>query len=284
MDLPPSLTHDMQIRRVTPVSGGSIASAYRLDTDDGPLFLKTTQAATPDLFEREAAGLEALRRHAPPEIGIPQVLKVDPEGLVLEWIEVGGRNETSEAALGRGLAALHRATHPTFGAIDDALAGYLGSAEVDLTPSSTWPEFLVERRVRPLTQRAVREGNLAPEALSLLDGLAEQADTLCGPAEPPALLHGDLWAGNRVVDIDGRNWLLDPACHWGHREYDLAMMQLFGGFGSRCFSAYDDAFPLADGWQDRVEWNQLPPLLVHAILFGGGYGARALDIMRRHAR
>ncbi|HAS10233.1 MAG TPA: fructosamine kinase, partial [Acidimicrobiaceae bacterium] len=92
-------------------------------------------------------------------------------------------------------------------------------------------------------------------------------------AEPPARLHGDLWAGNRLVDRDGRSWLIDPAAHGGHREFDLAMMRLFGGFGAACFAAYDDVHPLADGWEARVPLHQLAPLVVHAIKFGGGYVA-----------
>jgi len=282
-NLPAPLVEGLDVQRVTPLSGGDIADAYRLDTPDGPLFLKTRRRPTPDLFEREAAGLRVLRAHAPAALGVPEVLREDASGLVLEWIEEGRRGGGSEVALGRGLAELHRATNPTFGAIDDALAGYLGSAEVDLTPTASWPEFFVERRVRSLTDRAIREGRIDPRARGLVDRIAERADALCGPPEPPALVHGDLWAGNRLVDAQGRNWLIDPACHWGHREYDLAMMMLFGGFGADCFAAYDEAFPLADGWRGRIELNQLPPLLVHAILFGGGYGASALAVLQRYA-
>lgn len=84
-----------------------------------------------------------------------------------------------------------------------------------------------------------------------------------------------------MVDASGGNWLIDPSSFYGHREYDLAMMQLFGGFGRECFAAYDDAHPLADGWQQRVPWYQLPPLLIHAIRFGGGYGASVMSALRR---
>lgn len=284
--LPETLTRGLDVRRATPVSGGDIALAYRLETADGTYFLKTKDRPTPDLFEREAAGLAVLREHAPDDLGVPQVVRADASGLVLEWIDEGGAGRAGRGAeerFGRGLAGLHRATHDTFGAIDDALAGYLGSAQVDLTPTSSWREFFVDRRVRPLTERAVREGRIDPVALQLVDELAGRADELCGPPEPPALVHGDLWAGNRLVDKGGRSWLIDPAAHWGHREYDLAMMQLFGGFGEECYRAYDEAFPLAEGWRERIAWHQLPPLLVHAILFGGGYGASALRVMRSYA-
>lgn len=283
--LPDELIDGLRVRRATRVHGGDIAAAYRLETPDGPLFAKTHPRPKPDMFAREAAGLRALRAHAPDWIGVPEVLRESAQGLVLEWIEVrGGRpSEAVEADLGRGLARLHGATHPTYGAIDDALAGYLGSAEIDLTPATDWPRFFLERRLTPLVERAIEGRTLDPQARVALERCAPRAAELCGPPEPPALVHGDLWAGNRLVDGGGRNWLIDPACHWGHRELDLAMMALFGGFGPGCFAAYDEAFPLAPGWRDRVSWYQLPPLLVHAILFGGGYGAAALRALQRYA-
>ncbi|WP_409484623.1 fructosamine kinase family protein [Arsenicicoccus dermatophilus] len=278
--LPPALVAGLDVRSATPVSGGDIARAYRLETPHGPLFLKTRDRPGPDLFEREAAGLAILREHVPTTLGVPRVLRADRTGLVLEWIDQGRPQRHTEAELGRALAWLHRTTHPTFGAIDEALAGFIGSQPVDLTPTEDWREFFVERRIRPLTKRAVQADRLDPAALPLVDRLAARADELCGPVEPPALLHGDLWGGNRLVDRTGRSWLIDPAASWGHREVDLAMMQLFGGFGAEVFRAYDEAFPLAEGWRDRVGWYQLPPLLVHAILFGGGYGRSALRTMR----
>lgn len=282
--LPPELVHGLDVRAATSLSGGDIADAYRLDTADGPVFLKTTAQPTPDLFAREAAGLRALREHAPRWLGVPEVLRESQSGLVLSWIDEGGRpTSRTEADFGRGLAQLHRSTRETFGGLGGDQAGYLGSVEVDLTPSDDWPEFYLERRLRPLVARAVDAGRLAPESRRLLDSLAPRVADLCGPAEPPALVHGDLWAGNRLVDTTGRNWLIDPACHYAHREVDLAMMMLFGGFGPEVFDAYDGAYPLGDGWRERIPWYQLPPLLVHAILFGGGYGQAALDALRRYA-
>lgn len=283
-DLPADLLADLDVRSATPVSGGDIASAYRLDTPDGLLFCKTHPRPTPGLFEREAAGLRALREHAPSELRVPEVLRESPNGLVLEWIPEGGRRTGhTERALGVGLAKLHGTTSGAFGGLDGVAFGYLGSAEVDLTPSTDWAEFYVERRVAPLVERAIGMGRLDPRARELLDSVRPRAQELCGPVEPPALLHGDLWAGNRLVDDRGVNWLIDPAAHWGHREYDLAMMQLFGGFGAECFAAYDEEAPLGDGWRERTPWYQLTPLLVHAILFGGGYGDAARQALARYA-
>jgi fructosamine-3-kinase len=104
-----------------------------------------------------------------------------------------------------------------------------------------------------------------------------------GPPEPPARLHGDLWAGNHLVDTSGASWLIDPAAHGGHREFDLAMMRLFGGFGTACFDAYGERAPLADGWGERVALHQIAPLVVHAVKFGGGYRPAAEAAIRRYA-
>ena len=41
--------------------------------------------------------------------------------------------------------------------------------------------------------------------------------------------------------------------------------------------------PGEDGWEDRLALHQVFPLLVHACMFGGGYGARAAAAARRFA-
>ena len=143
-------------------------------------------------------------------------------------------------------------------------------------PCDTWAEFYAERRLRPLAKIAHDRNALTQTTVRKLEALTGRLDQFGAADEPAARLHGDLWAGNRVVDVNGNSWLIDPAAHGGHREFDLAMMQLFGGFADACFAAYDEEHPLADGWQDRVPLHQLAPLVVHAIKFGGGY-AGAVD-------
>ena len=160
------------------------------------------------------------------------------------------------------------------------IAGRPASRALPNDPCDTWVEFFVTgawcRSVgSPPTPRA-----LPTAALAKLDSVIDRLAEFAGPPEPPARLHGDLWAGNRIVDRAGRSWLIDPAAHGGHREFDLAMMRLFGGYGVEAFEAYDTEYPLADGWQRRVPLHQLAPLTVHAIKFGGGYAGateRALD-------
>ena len=170
-----------------------------------------------------------------------------PPFLALGWIEQGQPRSNTEAELGRALAALHRATPSTFGREDRRTTGSRGLPN---EPCDTWAEFYATQRLAPLA-RLARDGSALPEraivALERLD--ADRLREVGGPAEPPARLHGDLWAGNRLVDDDGHSWLIDPAAHGGHREFDLAMMRLFGGFGAECFAAYDEVHPLAPGWE-----------------------------------
>lgn len=281
--LPEDLLADLDVTGVQSLSGGDTAAAYRLNTPDGPLFAKTMLDAPAGVLELEAAGLEALRSAAPPELSVPRVIRVTEHGLVLEWIDesYGAGGSATEAECGSGLAQIHRAEAPHVGGLDPELPQRIGSFPVDLSPTDNWADFLLYRRIEPLLRTAVESGNLDAEAQDLLDELAPRAAELAVPVEPPSLLHGDLWAGNRVVDSSGRNWLIDPSSFYGHREYDLAMMLLFGGFGEACFNAYDDVYPLADGWRERVPWYQLPPLLVHAIRFGGGYGNSVMRALRQ---
>ncbi len=263
-----------------PVRGGDVAASYRVALSDGRVvFAKTHHRAPPEFFLTEAAGLRWLRDAD--AVLLPEVLAVadDPPLLALEWIEEGAARATTEAELGRGLAALHAAGSPCFGREDRRPTG---SRSLPNDPAASWAEFYAERRLRPLAAMAAATGSLPERSVVALRRVADRVDELVGPPEPPARLHGDLWAGNRLVDRQGRNWLIDPAALGGHREYDLAMMRLFGGFGRQAFDAYAEAAPLADGWQERVPLHQLAPLVVHAVKFGGGYVGAVAEVLARY--
>jgi fructosamine-3-kinase len=200
--------------------------------------------------------------------------------LALEWIARGRPAAGHDEALGRGLAALHQAGAPAFGLAED---NFIGSLPQRNGHADWWPDLYGERRLEPLARMAVEDGRLAPAFLGDLERLRARLPDLCGPPEPPARLHGDLWGGNAMTDAAGAPVLIDPAVYGGHREVDLAMMRLFGGFSATVFAAYDEAHPLAAGHEDRVELYQLYPLLVHVVLFGGGYARSAERILRRYA-
>jgi fructosamine-3-kinase len=275
---------------VRPVHGGDVARSYAVDLDDGrTVFAKSHPEAPPHFFTTEATGLRWLRVGVGPEgpIAIPDVLAVSddpPNHLVLEWIEIGGSAPVAdgrgEARFGAGLARMHAAGAPCFGREDRRTTGSRGLAN---EPTPTWAEFYGLQRLVPLARLAGDQGVLSAATIDALGRIAARLPEFGGADEPPARLHGDLWAGNRLVGGDGRHWLIDPAAHGGHREFDLAMMRLFGGFGPACFDAYQDVTPLASGWSERVPLHQIAPLVVHAIKFGGSYVGAATDAIGRYA-
>lgn len=265
------------------VAGGDINRAERMTLADGrELFVKHRPGAPAGMYAAEAAGLAWLAQAG--ALRTPAVVAVGeaapPRFLALEWIARGRPGPGHDEALGRGLAALHRAGAPAFGLGED---NFIGSLPQRNAPLPAWPAFYAERRLAPMAQAAVEAGALPASFLEALERLRPRLPDLCGPPEPPARLHGDLWGGNAMSDAGGAPVLIDPAVYGGHREVDLAMMRLFGGFGQRVFAAYAEAHPLADGHADRVELHQLYPVLVHVVLFGGGYARSAERIVRRYA-
>ncbi len=269
------------IRAGTRVRGGDVAVSFAVDLDDGRrVFAKTHAAAPPGFFTTEATGLEWLR--AADAVPVPEVLAVSddaPNHLALEWIDEGPPNPGTDPEFGTALARMHRAGAPSFGREDRRSTGSRGLPN---EPCATWAEFYARNRLLPLAKLARDARALSAPAIAAMEALAGRLDEFGGADEPPARLHGDLWAGNRLVDREGRSWLIDPAAHGGHREFDLAMMRLFGGFGEQCFAAYAAMFPLGAGWADRVALHQIAPLVVHAIKFGGGYVGAATDAINQY--
>ena len=261
-----------RVRGARPLAGGDINDAYEVILGDGrEVFVKCNVSAPNDMFVAEARGLGWLAEAK--ALRVPAVLAASGANdltpfLALELIRPAPRAPDFDDRLGRGLAALHRHGAAAFGLDHD---NYIGRLPQKNTFVVTWPEFYRVRRLGPQVKAAADAG-LAPARLRRdFERLFAQLEDLCGPAEPPARLHGDLWGGNLITDDRGEPCLIDPAVYGGHREIDLAMMKLFGGFGPRVFDAYKESFPLADGYRERVPLYQLYPLMVHVNLFGGGY-------------
>ncbi len=261
--------------------GGDIGTSARVRLADGrTCFAKRYPGAPAAMARAEAAGLTWLSEAR--ALRIPEVLCASQEGealLVLEWIDEARPAANHDAGLGRGLAALHAAGAQTFGFSEDNFIGTLPQSNRE---HDRWCDFYRTERLQPLVDRATRRGLLPDGLRTDLDRLCALLPDRCGPDEAPARLHGDLWAGNRVADEGGAPCLIDPAVYGGHREVDLAMMRLFGGFASRVFEAYEEAFPLAPGARERVTLYQVYPLLVHVNLFGGGYVGQLAEAVRRY--
>ena len=276
------------IRSLQPVGGGSISRAWRVEMADGTAFLKHHAAAPAEMFAAEADGLRALRSAAGGHLRIPDVLSVgeaagEGEGcggwIALEWLEPAPAGTEHAERLGRGLAAVHRNGGGGWGWERD---NWIGSLPQDNRPGATWPEFWRARRLAPQLALARRSGRLPgmeTEWDRLFDGLPELLKA--GDDDGPSLLHGDLWSGN-ALSTDAGPAIIDPAVYRGHREADLAMAELFGGFDPRFFAAYEEAWPLAPGCREhRRGIYQLYYLLVHVNLFGGAYVSQTVDVLHR---
>jgi fructosamine-3-kinase len=269
--------------RAEPLSGGDINAAYAVELDGvGRIFVKTREGAAPSMFAAEADGLEWLREAG--ALRVPKVLAFSEPGhsppfLALEYLEAGRPSGEFDAVLGQGLARVHRSGAPRFGLGRD---NFIGSLPQDNTPAPSWDEFYRARRLEPQLRRAVESGQASYALRRGFERLFARLHDLVGPGEPPSRLHGDLWGGNLHVGPAGEPCLIDPAVYGGHREVDLAMMRLFGGFSERVFTTYAEAFPLAVGASGRVQLYQLYPLMVHLNLFGGSYGASVERALARY--
>jgi fructosamine-3-kinase len=232
----------------------------------------------PSAIAAEAAGLRWLAE--PGAVRVPAVLG-EAEGAMVSTRVPSGRAEAGAAErFGRGLAALHAAGAPAFGSPPPGgpVHAWIGDARMVNETGTAWAPWYAEHRVLPYARQARDQGTFSPDDVALVERACARFGAVAGPDEPPARLHGDLWTGN-VLWSGGEGWVIDPAAHGGHRETDLAMLALFGAPRlETILAAYDEAAPLADGWRDRVGLHQLFPLLVHTVLFGGGYGARALTV------
>ena len=259
------------VRSSQAVSGGDINSAHEMTLADGRVvFVKSNSVADPTMFAAEARGLAWLAQAR--ALRVPEVLAVGETFLVLERILAARRRPDFDERLGRALATLHRFGAPGFGLDHDNFIGRLPQSNAS---APSWSEFYRSRRLEPQL-RLARDAGLCSSAMARgFDRLFAVLADRVGAAEPPARLHGDLWGGNAIVDESGAGCLIDPAVYGGHREVDLAMMRLFGGFGHHVFAAYEEAWPLDPGHEERVPLYQLYFLMVHVNLFGGPYVAQA---------
>ena len=264
---------DVELDDTRPVGGGDICSAVRGTLGGIKVFAKTRAGAPADFFAAEARGRDWLAVDEGPPL--PEVLAAGADGLVLEWVEPGRASVDAARDFGRALARMHRTAPEGFGAARD---GFIGELPLDNASAPDWPTFYAERRLAPYLR-------WLPEPVRrVVERVCERLGAAAGPTEPPARIHGDLWSGNVLWATDGRAWLVDTAsAHGGHRETDLAMLALFGApYLEEILAAYDDEWPLAAGWRERVPLHQLHPLMVHAVLFGGDYPHRAVQLARRY--
>jgi protein-ribulosamine 3-kinase len=261
------------------IGGGCINKAVRLMDGERLYFVKLNQASLLEMFEAESDGLREMARTGTIRVPRPLCsgLTEEQSYLVMEYVDMGHAGRESHAQAGRELAGMHRAGWKQFGWYRD---NTIGSTPQANTPSNNWIDFWREQRLGFQLRLAARSGyggSLQRGGDRLLEGFHHLIDH--NPA--PSLLHGDLWGGNLAYDRQGRPVIFDPAVYYGDREADLAMTELFGGFGNAFYDAYREAWPLAPGYATRKTLYNLYHVLNHLNLFGGGYLGQASSMIDR---
>jgi fructosamine-3-kinase len=261
------------------LSGGCISNAYTVTSNNGEkFFVKINEHTPPDMFKKEAHGLNELQKAG--AIRVPQVTISTEYYLVEEFIEEGTKSGNFFEGFGRNFAQLHKYSGASFGFYED---NYIGSTpQNNLNENNNgWVEFYFTKRL--LFQLTLCESNnLATDELRKSFAKLENkiSDILTGSEEEPSLLHGDLWSGNYMVDKNGNACLIDPAVYYGHREADIAMTKLFGGYPKEFYATYNESYPLKDGWEYRENIYKLYHVLNHLNLFGRSYYSQALSLIK----
>ena len=277
-----SLAAKLQLRpgetRVTPLPGGDINQAYRLEFGKYRFFVKLNRAALLPMFDAEKVGLDAIRQSR--ALRVPEVFMTGREDdhafIVMEFLEIGGQPDGVRLAL--ALARMHNCFNEQFGFHRDNTIG--STAQIN-TFNDDWVDFWRRHRLGFQLDLAQQNG-FGARLIDAGHRLSEKIVTFFATYQPrPSLLHGDLWSGNQAADAQGNPVVYDPACYYGDHEVDLAMMELFGHPGEHFFASYVEHFPLDSGYTVRRELYNLYHILNHANLFGGGYGAQARRLIER---
>lgn len=255
---------------IRPMSGGDINEAYHCKSDKHDLAVKiNSRHRFPEMFVKEAKGLEIIANTN--TIKSPKVYTTgdmnEEQFIVMDFIDGGLKSNTFWENFGSQLAELHRTPAKYYGLDHD---NYIGSLKQSNTRSERWDDFLVEQRFKPMLKMALDHNTITSEEVQQFEKIYSRINEFW-PSEIPVVIHGDLWSGNYVVGSEDQPYLIDPAVYHGHREMDIGMMHLFGGFDNRLFEAYNETNPLKEGWRERIPYNQLYPLLVHVNLFGRSY-------------
>jgi fructosamine-3-kinase len=264
-----------QIILEIPILGGDINSASKIHTNSGEeYFLKWNQGTPKGMFEAEAMGLQLLAS-ANSGLIVPRVILSGDDFLLMEYLQENTFGNSY--VFGAQLAELHRKSNELFG-LDSS--NYIGRLPQSNSYHHEWLEFFMRERLEPQVKMAVDAGKMDRKFLRIFNRTMNYTYVIF-PKEPPSLLHGDLWGGNFMFTNKGKAAIYDPAVYFGHREMDLAMTRLFGGFSEEFYQGYNDMYPLEKGYEERFKLCNLYPILVHANLFGGNYIQQANQLLKQ---
>jgi len=268
-----------EITNVRSIGGGCINSAFAFDYGNSGFFLKeNNRDEFPQMFKKESRGLQTLSQCSSLVIPKPifEMTAGEKQLLVMEYLEKAPSSGSYSEKLGAGLAELHKIKKDFFGFDED---NYIGSLPQSNKKKNKWEDFFPEERLDPLVKWTYDTKMLDKKYVSSFENLYKRIGEIF-PEEAPSVLHGDLWGGNAMNTTKGPA-VYDPAVYYGHREMDLAMTRLFGGFDHAFYEAYNAAFPLEKNYHQRADICNLYPLLVHVKLFGGGYLNDVQQIIKR---
>jgi len=267
-----------EINEHSAMGGGCINSAYRVSDGNTHFFVKLNNIEHGDMFETEALSLKEMS-----DLGTVRVPEPICSGqfnsqayLVLEYLALSGRPKSAE--FGEQMAAMHQITARQYGWIRD---NTIGSTPQQNRLTDNWVDFWREQRLLPQLKLAETKG-YAQALFPVTDRLLANFDCLFDNYSPQAsMLHGDLWGGNAAALADGTPVIFDPALYYGDREADIAMTYLFGGFDAHFYAAYNEAWPLDEGFKVRKTFYNLYHILNHLNLFGTGYLGQAISMTER---
>jgi fructosamine-3-kinase len=270
-----------RIRQTESLSGGCISNAYKITFKDGATcLLKFNENSPTDMFTKEAHGLQELKKAN--AIKVPEVFLYGNDFILMEFISAIGKQKNFFEEFGRKFALLHKYTGEGFGFYED---NYIGSTpQININDDSfkgDWTSFYFNNRLLYQFKLAEKNGYVDSSFREAFGKIEEKIELILGEGEVrPSLLHGDLWSGNYMTDEEGNACLIDPAVYYGHREADLAMTKLFGGFSASFYEAYIEEYPLDEGWEYRQNIYMLYHVMNHLNIFGGGYFSQALSLMK----
>jgi fructosamine-3-kinase len=256
------------------VGGGCIADSKIITTSSGKkIFLK--QGCSKQMFLCEANGLNEIKKSQ--TISTPNVIESNKNFLLLEYIPQGTKSPKTFQLFGEQFAKMHQYSNSAFGFYEN---NFIGNTPQINTPSNNWTDFYFTNRLLYQFKLAEKNKYSTPEFIKAFKKLESNIDEILkGSEENPSLLHGDLWAGNYIISSNDAPYIIDPAVYYGHREADLAMTKLFGGFTQDFYEAYNNTFPLKDGYDFRENIYLLYHVLNHLNLFGSSYYHQTLNLM-----